>query len=1464
MNRPPAPHRYRLHRAGIRNVWQYDEQEFTFGEGRLLLRGKNGAGKSKALEMLLPYLLDGDARALDATGTGRTTLLWLMLDGFGQTNRLGHLWLEFARTDEEGNDHHLTIGAAIRASQSTKTAKSFFFTTRLRVGEQLDLAPAGQPLPVDRLKSLVGPENVTDRAVEHRARVARELFGLTDPARYRNLLHLLHRLRRPTIGDRIDSGGLVSVLAETLPALDDEVVEKVARSLDDLDSVRAYLGRLERTDQALRAFLTDYRGYLHGVLRRRTDQASGELEQLMAHRRSAGDAARKADGLREREQELGARIEALEAESNAAATDLAALHAGAGYRSLTELGERRATVTALHSAAAAAFKAVRQAHGNQEEAGRRLTAEAGRLGEELVELNTMYGELVREAERSGLDPVHLGEPVATPGAPVVPAATAELTAPDGDFHLVRHSAVLAVDTETCTAALHAWDERLDAAQPVIRNRSRFVTELATLIEQSDEARREAAEADAARERLEEQAEHARSRTEQRLQETVHESEAYALAATAWGERLRESTGVPLDALLALVAPEPADGPLPAQTPEAVVEAARSAVDPWLAALGAERDDLSLAVRERQTEQDRLRQRREDWERHTDPEPPPPPHRTAPRTPGTGAPLYRLVDFAHDVGPDARAGLEAALEASGLLDAWVRADGTVLDPATRDTLLVPGAPVPGATLAQVLRPVAAPGSGVTAEQVERVLGAVALAGGGTLTGEPGTGGVGAGVDVAEPHTTIGTDGSWRLGIAHGRHTKEAAEYVGAEVRAETRRRALAELDRRLNDLEEELAERRRGLRILTEHRDLVADTLRRPPPARGLTDAWARTAEAERAADTLASQAYTAAREAEQARARAVVARREAEATASAHDLPTDPAALQTVRLALDRLGQGAQRLRRRVGAVLSAADGHRAGRTDYERAESARREAESDYAEPLARLEAARRTVRALEEALGATEQEILAREAETKRRLDAVGRQLPGARRDMADVHDRRVRAEEDERTRREALATQEAEVLACGRRLRTALSLPGVLRGAGLDAGADAAPGGDAGARAEPGGDAGARAVPGGDAGARAVPGGDADAPAVPGGDADAPAVPGGDADRGALKSLDPVHHDVRERIAAMRLLVDAVRRGLDAERRDVSDTTLLNRHTDLRDQLSGGYDATMEEREGIKLCRLVDDHGPHDIAAVGERIAAEAAEARDRLTERERDVFQRFLTGELGDHLSSQVLAASALIAALNTTLATIRTSHGLGVTLDWSLADGVEADVKAAVDLLRSPSGLRTREQSEQLRDVLQRRIEDARRADPAAGYAAHLRTALDYRDWFTFTPWVVNDAAPGSRRKLSGRTGLSQGEQRVLSYLVLFAAAAAHFTGLADTAPQAPRLILLDDAFAKVDEPTHARLGRILVDLDLDFVLTSERLIGNWPDVPSLHIYECLRDPHVRGVATLHYTWNGRQRRLVSV
>ncbi|MFJ3220994.1 TIGR02680 family protein [Kitasatospora sp. NPDC086801] len=1393
-----APHRFRLNRAGILNVWQYDQQEFAFGEGRLLLRGKNGAGKSKALEMLLPYLLDGDARALDATGTGRTTLAWLMLDGFEQTNRLGYLWVEFRRTDEEGAERYLTVGAAVRASKSTNSATPFFFTTAMRIGADLQLVESGQPLPLDRLRAAVGAGTVLDSARDHRTRVARELFGLTDAPRYRNLIHLLHRLRRPTTGDRIESGGLVTVLGETLPALDDDVIDNVARNLDDLDSVRTDLGRLERTNEALHRFLGSYRGYLHGALRRRSGEVVAELRKLADRRLAAGEATRRLAEFRGEEGEARERHEQLAEEQGSAQADLVTLRTSAGYRSLSELGERRRTVEAVHATAGASHSAFRLAHGAQLAAGAALTAGAQRTGGELRELGVAHRELRELADRSGLAPAHLGDPVAGSVSVLAAAAEHESADPDGGTELLRDERVEAFDTAALATALRSWNAQLAAAEPVLKSRLRAVAELATQLEAVREARTAAREADTEHERLAEQAQDAAALVADRQAAVVTQGEAYAAAVDAWAGLLEARTGRPVDAVREAVRRDPstdaafAQRTLPASVGDEVGSAAYEALEAHRQALADQREQAALVAGGLARTLDALREERAGWERRSDPVPPRPPLRDAPRLPDGGAPLYRLVDFLPGLPEAHRAGLEAALEAAGLLDAWVRADGVLLDPQTRDTVLTPAGPVGGPSLADALRPVPVPGSGVTDDQVGRILAAVALV--------PG------GADLpAAPGGAVSTDGRWRLGIASGAHAKPVAEYVGAAVRAETRRRRIAELGERIAVVEHDLAAAAARVAELTRRRTGIDELLRRPPSSQALTGAWAHLEEAQRIADGLQRAAVLAARAAQDARAACVEARRHAEAAATAHALPTDPNALSVVRSASDGLADGIRRIRRRIGSAADALAAHREERRSYDRARTTREEADVEYLRWVARLTAARRDIRKLESAVGATEQEILAEEQAVVRRLDEIGGELPKARRQAERLHDEVVRAEQDERTRRAELVAQQDEVIRCGRSLRTALATPDIVRGAVLGEHVD------------------------------------------------------------ELSIPDPAHEDARTRLRALQDLVDAARRSLDPEHRDVSDTTLLNRFNELRDQLAGGYDATLEEPDGIKICRLVDDTGPHDVALVGERIANRAADARARLTEREREVFQRFLTGELGDHLASQLLAAGALVDALNATLDSVRTSHGLGIELDWRLADSVDADVRAAVDLLRSPSGLRTREQSEQLREVLQRRIEDARRADPAVGYAAHLRTALDYRTWFTFQPWVLDEASSATRRrKFTGRTGLSQGEQRVLSYLALFAAAAAQFTTLAESAPHAPRLILLDDAFAKVDEPTHARLGRILVDLDLDFVLTSERLMGNWPDVPALQIYECLRDPHVRGVATLHYTWNGRNRRLVSV
>ena len=63
--------RWTLNRAGICNVYQYGDETLRFGDGRLLLRGVNGSGKSTAMNMLLPFLLEADTRRIDAAAVHR-------------------------------------------------------------------------------------------------------------------------------------------------------------------------------------------------------------------------------------------------------------------------------------------------------------------------------------------------------------------------------------------------------------------------------------------------------------------------------------------------------------------------------------------------------------------------------------------------------------------------------------------------------------------------------------------------------------------------------------------------------------------------------------------------------------------------------------------------------------------------------------------------------------------------------------------------------------------------------------------------------------------------------------------------------------------------------------------------------------------------------------------------------------------------------------------------------------------------------------------------------------------------------------------------------------------------------------------------------------------------------------------------------------------------------------------------
>ena len=499
----------------------------------------------------------------------------------------------------------------------------------------------------------------------------------------------------------------------------------------------------------------------------------------------------------------------------------------------------------------------------------------------------------------------------------------------------------------------------------------------------------------------------------------------------------------------------------------------------------------------------------------DPELPRSPFASADRAHGAGAPLFLLVDFTDSLGEADRTGLEAALEASGLLSAWTCADGTMLAEGTRDVVLRSGDPVPGPSLSDVLRPV--PGHGVSQATVDRLLRCIGL-----------------GDSAAD--SWVARNGGRRLGVARGAFGKDQAEYIGAGVRAATRERRIAELTEQIGELTADL-ERVAAARMDIERlRDGLRLALRELPPGTALTRAWTAYDGAIAETARLSGELSAARREAEQAAATAVALWTRAQAQATSDGLPADPDLLARLRSSLDGLHTAVDAFGRDAGRVLSRLDTHARTRRSWEAARQARSGAEGDYATAHAKLAIARRELQRLEDSVGASEKEIIAREKDAQGRLDEALRQLPRAGSDLTHARDARVGAEVERREVIRALAEQEQLVVTGGGGLRRPLGLVGLPMAARL-----------------------------------------------------------GDDVSALLDRYDEAQDgDVRTRITALRALADHIDTRLGPASADVSDSLILRRAQELRDGLAGGYDAESDEIGGIKRFELRDDTGAHDVAS------------------------------------------------------------------------------------------------------------------------------------------------------------------------------------------------------------------------------------------------------------------------------
>ena len=915
--------RFKPTRAGVINVWDYVDEEWVFADGRLALRGHNGSGKTKALEVLFPFVLDGvaDSRRLDPfSGENRTMKSNLLYRG--QESEYGYVWMEFARATQT-----LTLIIGMRAHRNTDGVRMSFFVTGRRLGTDFGLLSAdSRPLTERQLRALLEPDAWRKTATEYRDLVDSRLFGL-GRERYAQLLDLLLALRRPMLAKDLDPAKVSDTLTSGLSPVDEYLVQQAARDFENLAAVQKLFDDLTAANAAVQDFLTHYTAYLRAHVKfqldrvqARTDAAAGHAEKITA----AAAAYRRAV---EAERQASAARDARGAEGQRLLGRLTGLKNSSGYKAQGRIEDKRREMLA----------------GAREVAGQR-----DRLGRDLDQL----GEAEQAARKLSRRAAAARTAEAKFAVELADAAQRSGIADDG------------------FGPVDSGDDLLDTARARVAARRDDVGEIRRLLEavRDTRARRGFLEQDlGGKETAEREQEQACAAAEAQL---AHTRQAAAGELARWAGRW---TG-PGDPIAA-----PADAEALAEALDRIGEAGATSLTEVFDHRTAESQAAAIAARVRlETERGEARQRlaglraeRDTIAAEQDDAPPASDLRPARRDGRPGGPLWTLVRFAAGIGDAEAAAVEGALYGAGLLTAWVHPEPALTDAALAaaeaDGYLVPSVAASGRTLADVLVPEEQ--DRVDPAVVTAVLRSVALAD-----------------DVAgAPVPAVSTKAQFSYGVHAGARPKAAPEYIGATNRANRRRARLADYDEliaRARGDEERLAgeevrvtarlgDFRRARRELPDTRPAAKAAEAAGTHAALLARARDETAAARKALDTVTAEVDARTRQLRQA--------------AAERRMPAVAEQVDAIARAAAEFESAATRLHAERATLAQAEEDLTAQTETVERRKLEYAEAEAALAERERLQQALEEEFRTLEESVAADVQHVLEQIRETERLIAAA-----------------------------------------------------------------------------------------------------------------------------------------------------------------------------------------------------------------------------------------------------------------------------------------------------------------------------------------------------------------------------------------------------------------------------------------------------------------------------------------------
>lgn len=1362
-----------INKAGLIDFWYYDHQEFSFLDGRMLLRGSNGSGKSVTMQSFIPLLLDGNMRPerLDPFGSrARKMENYLLEEDDSREERTGYLYMEFKR--QESNTY-ITIGMGLRARKNKKLETWYFcITDGRRIGIDFWLYKDVQnkiAYSKTELRNRIGDGGrVMDSQSEYASCVNSLIFGFETMEEYKEMLDLLIQLRTPKLSKDFKPSVINDILSKSLQTLSEDDLRPMSEAIENMDTLKTNLDNLSESIKAAKQIEKVYDQYNKVVLLSRAESYLKTVKEFNIQRKE----------LESIEEGVTRNKEELEKEKKLydnLKQEYAVLEKERDSLSNNDATRLKAEENKLEGQAAEYGKEIENYEKRCDKKREECIEKENRIKTQKDINNTAWQDLDNTL-------VQMEEAVED-----IPF--------DEAFFFIEE--IKSKKEGRCDFNYHA---------KMLNKYIKKVEEGTSILRQEEEAKRHCDEALKELDLKREDRDKAEREWHQYDRQLIEQKSEITEAVYVWERGNTELHMEPLSLQeIAGFIDNYQYGMDYSRVSEILRSQKNKAYDILYTAerkLVQEKEPLTIQLAETEEEL-------KTWEESREPEPERSQEvlnnrRKLDEMGIKYIPFYKAVDFEESLSSEEADKLEAALYHMGILDALI------VDADDRDKILGIEGNIcdkylfsdiehvkPG--IMQVIQVYNAEDDIILYQQISNILS-----------------GIGYYSKDVKPSTWAGLEGHYHIGALEGTTgTGYKAKYIGAAAKERYRSEKIEELKTQIDILEKQIKQIEWDILKNKEQQKNLQEEMDKFPDAEDLKiaakDLW-----------DSKSRLDTAKEIAEQYRER----------------LLKEEGKLKEIQLKVQEICAGAH-MANRLDIFENALKGLKeyhnllseAGIT-YNRywsgigmlktLEDSLEGLIDDRDEILYTLnQYKKRKARTLGELESVREQLGLTNYNEIKERLDTCVKRLgeiPGERDRTAsnigflensiENDKEKMERKQEQISNTEQLKNIEEQIF------QMEYSLGYVMQD-----------------------------------------------------------VSGGETSK-------PEEAEIRAKnVCSLPGVQDINKIQLDSMLGNLQ-TAFHEKKGLLAEYQLSIYNLFEEQRKAIGRQELIEKYGipafrpdiktkyrgmPVSFKELVVKLNTDMEDLEKVLSAKDRELFEDILSNTISKKIRAKIYESKRWVEKMNSLMESMQTSSGLKLSLKWiskkTEKEG-QLDTKELVNLLQSDTEILRQEDIDKMASHFRSKIMDARKmasdTNTAMSFHMIMKDILDYRQWFEFQ--LYSQKTGEKKKELTDRVffTFSGGEKAMSMYVPLFSAVVAKYAG---ANKDAPLLISLDEAFAGVDEMNIKDMFRLMVSLNLNFMINSQVLWGDYETVPGLAIYQLVRPENAKFVTVVPYVWNGKTRVL---